>query len=262
MTTSGGDEFYVGYLKAVPRGYARVVRWSVLGVGAVLLGVAMGAAVQRDPGPATWDAAPGEATGVLILRPYPILIQAEGTARRAVPLVGEGKCGVGVDGCCCPPPLSAERFAALGGQAVVVRGTPLTRGSHRAIEVAAIDAAPDGSSNPTIASPVASGAQQAQVTLIGEVIDPKCYLGAMKPGEGKSHRACAVRCISGGVPPALLIREPGEPERIILLTDAAGGPATLIPGFIDHVADTVEVRGRLSRIEDLEVLAIDDLRRR
>lgn len=23
----------------------------------------------------------------------------------------------------------------------------------------------------------------------------------MKPGEGKAHRACAIRCIAGGIPP-------------------------------------------------------------
>jgi hypothetical protein len=39
--------------------------------------------------------------------------------------------------------------------------------------------------------------------LKGEVIDPKCYFGVMKPGEGKTHRSCAIRCISGGIPPML-----------------------------------------------------------
>ena len=38
------------------------------------------------------------------------------------------------------------------------------------------------------------------VTLKGEIIDPKCYLGAMKPGGGKTHKACAMRCIAGGIP--------------------------------------------------------------
>ena len=28
-----------------------------------------------------------------------------------------------------------------------------------------------------------------------------CFLGVMKPGRSKPHRACAVRCISGGIPP-------------------------------------------------------------
>ncbi len=41
------------------------------------------------------------------------------------------------------------------------------------------------------------------IELMGEIIDPKCYFGVMKPGKGKIHRSCAVRCISGGIPPVL-----------------------------------------------------------
>ena len=38
-------------------------------------------------------------------------------------------------------------------------------------------------------------------TLIGEIVDSKRYLGVMNPGNGKVHRDCAVRCLSGGIPP-------------------------------------------------------------
>ena len=40
-------------------------------------------------------------------------------------------------------------------------------------------------------------------SIKGEIVDSKCYFGAMRPGFGKTHRACAVRCISGGIPPVL-----------------------------------------------------------
>ena len=42
----------------------------------------------------------------------------------------------------------------------------------------------------------------------------------MKPGEGKTHRSCAIRCIAGGIPPVfktdssgyfLLVNEKNEP---------------------------------------------------
>ena len=42
--------------------------------------------------------------------------------------------------------------------------------------------------------------------LIGEIIDPKCYFGVMKPGEGLLHKSCAIRCISGGIPPLLRVK--------------------------------------------------------
>jgi len=36
--------------------------------------------------------------------------------------------------------------------------------------------------------------------LVGEIVDSKCYFGNMNPGNGKVHRDCAVRCMSGGIP--------------------------------------------------------------
>jgi hypothetical protein len=40
--------------------------------------------------------------------------------------------------------------------------------------------------------------------LIGEIVDTKCFLGVMNPGEGKVPRECAALCLSGGIPRALL----------------------------------------------------------
>jgi hypothetical protein len=49
---------------------------------------------------------------------------------------------------------------------------------------------------------VLGDAQQSQVApknlgefdLVGEIVDSKCYLGNMNPGNGKVRRDCAVRC--------------------------------------------------------------------
>ena len=50
-------------------------------------------------------------------------------------------------------------------------------------------------------------------TLRGEIVDSKCYLGAMKPGDQKTHKACATLCIRGGIPPVLVERLPGGGTR-------------------------------------------------
>ncbi len=42
-----------------------------------------------------------------------------------------------------------------------------------------------------------------RLTLTGELVDSKCFFGVMKPGFGKIHRSCAVRCIAGGIPVAI-----------------------------------------------------------
>jgi hypothetical protein len=62
----------------------------------------------------------------------------------------------------------------------------------------------------------------------------------MNPGAGKVHRDCAVRCISGGIPPAFLVR------------DSSGNLVTLLLAnwkreLLEHVAEPVAIRGRLSR---------------
>ena len=78
------------------------------------------------------------------------------------------------------------------------------------------------------------------VQLTGEIVDSKCYFGVMNPGNGKVHRDCAARCISGGVPPAFLVR------------DASGHAETLLLAnwkreLLNHIAEPVTIRGRLVR---------------
>ena len=48
------------------------------------------------------------------------------------------------------------------------------------------------------------------VTVTGEIVDSKCYMGVMNPGQGKVHRDCAARCLSGGVPPIFVTFDRGD----------------------------------------------------
>jgi hypothetical protein len=100
------------------------------------------------------------------------------------------------------------------------------------------------------------------VTLRGEIIDPKCFLGAMRPGGGKTHKACAMLCISGGVPPMLVTRDAARNETFYLLVTEDGGAAN--ERVLEFVGDPVEVSGRLERQGDLLLLRVasDGVRRR
>jgi hypothetical protein len=82
-----------------------------------------------------------------------------------------------------------------------------------------------------------------RATLRGEIVDTKCYLGAMKPGAGRPHKECATLCISGGVPPCLLFCDEQGNARTALLLDPSGGP--LSPDAFPFIADPVEVVGDL-----------------
>jgi hypothetical protein len=79
-----------------------------------------------------------------------------------------------------------------------------------------------------------------EVQLTGEIVDSKCYFGVMNPGAGKVHRDCAVRCISGGIPPAFLVRDGSGKTVTILL-------ANWKRALLEHIAEPVTIRGRLSR---------------
>jgi hypothetical protein len=124
---------------------------------------------------------------------------------------------------------------------VSVLGALIARGDAAMLEVAAITAT--DSSGPGIAD----GEQTVlgSFTLTGEIVDSKCWTGVMNPGEGKTHLDCAVRCLSGGLPPLLVVRDAEGRERHLVLADAAGGPMprTILPA----VGRPVSVSGRVIR---------------
>jgi hypothetical protein len=77
-------------------------------------------------------------------------------------------------------------------------------------------------------------------------VDTKCHLGVMNPGQGKVHRECAVRCISGGAPPGFLVRDANGETRLLLLTGADG--RALGREVLDFVAEPVTIRGQLVKL--------------
>jgi hypothetical protein len=109
---------------------------------------------------------------------------------------------------------------------------------------------------PTVegANPPAIGASR-RVTLRGEIVDSKCFLGAMKPGAGKTHKECATLCIRGGIPPMLATFGEDGSVTCYLLLDPAGGP--LSAAALPFVADPVEVTGELDAHGDMLRLRVD-----
>jgi hypothetical protein len=115
-----------------------------------------------------------EYSGVIEEWPYPMLR----TADTAFLLVAPGKHGF-------------SGASGLQGQSVHLQGALIERGPDHMLEVLPaslreISALPI----PPPTSPIALGS----VRLRGEIVDSKCYLGVMNPGNGKVHRDCAVRC--------------------------------------------------------------------
>ena len=95
----------------------------------------------------------------------------------------------------------------------------------------------------------------SQMTLEGEIIDPKCYFGVMKPGKGKIHRSCAVRCISGGIPPVLAITDENNISQYFLLTDMKGNPIN--NDVLPFIGKPSKIKGIVEKMEDWHIMKID-----
>ncbi len=94
-----------------------------------------------------------------------------------------------------------------------------------------------------------------EMVFEGEIIDPKCYFGVMKPGFGKIHRSCAVRCISGGIPPVLATRDKNSIAEYYLLTDLQGNPIN--DEVLSFIGKPSEIKGIVDKLEDWYILKID-----
>lgn len=244
-------EFFIGWLP-MPARYRRPVRRAAATLVAGALAVAAAVAwMQPSPGEGQWTPSePVELTGVVVADPYAMLrvVAPGGPAAgvRTVLLVESGKFG------------AVERMRPFDGQPARVRGTWLHRGDRWMLE---LDPATDAVVGLSGAEGLSAGAALrvvprplGPVVLRGEIIDPKCYLGAMKPGGGKTHKACAALCLRGGVPPLFVTRDAQRRETFYLLVRADGGPAHELA--VPYVGDPVTLRAEAEQWGDLTVLKL------
>ena len=94
-----------------------------------------------------------------------------------------------------------------------------------------------------------------EITVTGEIIDAKCYFGVMNPGYGKPHMSCAIRCISGGIPPVLWTKmDDGSTDYYIIL----GKNGEMInQKLLPYVADIACVKGEVRDYLDWKIIYTD-----
>jgi nitrite reductase/ring-hydroxylating ferredoxin subunit/DMSO/TMAO reductase YedYZ heme-binding membrane subunit len=243
------SEFAIGWTPSLPPGLARFLTPRVIGLVALapILSGAI-AASQRDPVPSHFEfGQEREFIGWISATPVATLsILRPGDAHRAgsvsiIPLVAQGKHG------------ADERISGLDGRHVRLRGTLAHVDGQALIELT--DAPIEVIAAASDSRPVARIEFLGRRRLVGEIVDSKCYYGVMNPGTGKVHRACAARCISGGVPASLLVRGPRGARVVLLLVDDEG--RGIGREVLDWVGRPVAVEGRVERHGDLLVFAID-----
>ncbi len=126
------------------------------------------------------------------------------------------------------------------GQTVELGGTLIYRDEQAMIEVL-----PDSLRFASVRAALPADELVGEVKLRGEVVDSKCYLGVMKPGAFKVHKACAIRCLSGGIPALFVVRSADGSADHVLLADPNG--RALNRQLLDLVAIPIEVTGTLYR---------------
>ena len=282
MTDGRQDGFYVGYVDDTPPGIARFARRLAVGlvVVAAALGLGLALLLERfDQGVFEYGLV-RDYEGELVVDPHPRLVVENGPAGGYL-LVAVGKHGLDVS---IPPSLPGASDTA---RETDLSGTLIRNPQAAMLEVHAI-ALPERESDGTPSAGAASSAGQEAAdappaaqrdrrivgaapapdtevrlvmrgdTLVGEIVDTKCYLGAMKPGRGKPHRDCASLCIRGGIPAALLVRTQDGDRSLVHLLNPRGEP--MGSELLDRVGQPVEVTGLLRRRDDRLFLRAFSLR--
>jgi len=238
--------FFVGYLP-VPRDLRLVLAISAIAFVLAFVIAAWAVGISQDnPGDGRFrfDLGRQTVTGVLEMRPYPVLHVIEGSKAietgETLMLSGGGKFGV------------APRVNQLDGMVVNAKGILLNRGTIRMLQIG--NQRRDltaGEGQPTVPEPVNLGRWR----LAGEICDGKCLAGAMRPGRGIAHKACAELCIQGGVPPVFVTTQPVEGHEFMMLADADGGP--IMEQLLEKVGIYVSLEGRVEQRGGIAVFIAD-----
>ena len=238
------QEFYIGYLKHAPDKNSNFVRNTLIVVFVLIVAAGILLAThQRKFSNAVFEyGSDKEYTGVYSDNPVPsikIINHQDSTGQKinlTIPLVGYGKHGAES----AIEKFEKENSVSLSGKLVTFKGDLLYGDGKTLLSL--------DNEIPIICFELTGELADKIVflgdtVLNGEIIDPKCYFGVMKPGMGKVHRECAIRCISGGIPPVFRVRAEKTIYHYFLLLGENG--ERINQKVLPYVADRIELKGKL-----------------
>lgn len=238
--------FFVGYFPVPGPLRTFLIVVGVLLVGGLgMAGFLMGV-TQDDPGPGAFrfDYGRQTVTGVIELTPYPLIHVTQGNDRikpgDTFMMTAGGKSGVD------------SRAAPLDGQLAQVSGIILERGDLYMLQ---LRGGRNGLQAAEGDAPAIKAEAEGRWRLTGEICDGKCLAGAMRPGRGLAHKACANLCLLGDVPPVFVSAQPVLGAEFLLITGPGG---TRLPrAAYDYVAQYITAEGNITRHGDLLVWEIE-----
>jgi len=239
--------FFIGWSSRLPKGLGLFLS----AVSIFLIGIFAGTAfsfvtTQNNPGDGAFrfDLGAQSVVGTLQAEPYPIIRIPPNEKHpngHTVMLTGQGKRGV------------VKKVTEFDGKTVAARGILLKRG---ALDMLQLNRRGLQLAEQQLAHPETTKTKNlGRWKLSGEICDGKCYAGAMRPGNGLAHKACANLCLSGGVPPIFVIKGAVEGASFFLIGDKNGKP--LNDRIFDLTALLIEVEGEIEQRGDLMVFKMD-----
>jgi len=240
-------DFYVGYLPNAPATLRRFVRRIIVLLATIVIVLGLVLVIAQMPFPNSFFefGKLRDFEGTITAQPYPfLLVQRPGQAdpqqsTSEYLLVAPGKHG------------ADELIRDLAGKQVKLRGQLIYRDGQTMLKV-------EPSSISKTAMPAAEPLEVRDIgplTVTGEIVDSKCYLGVMNPGSGKVHRDCASRCLSGGIPPLFVRFDTGD--RYLLIDQE--GRALAYDVIREFIAEPLIASGELLRRGETQLLRIDPL---
>ena len=252
------NDFYIGYLEKMPPSFRGPVRVFVL-AAALLLALASFIIVKGQQAFSTSTFELGQLTtveGTLRMEPAPMIQLETGKDSKGHPilqsilLIGFGKHGAEAT----LEKVEAQRKLKLDGKKLKLEGTLIYHDGKTLLELTqkeksildVLDVAPLNRQLTEL----------GQISLRGEIADPKCYFGVMKPGEGKTHRSCAARCIAGGIPPILKAVSNDGQVQYFIIEGEDGEPIN--EQVLPIVGEPVQLTGSVVLYDDWLVLRLKD----
>lgn len=234
-------EFYIGWQDDMPEATRHFLRNFLMMVGMMILVIVVLVVILQKPfndhvfefGSLT------SVTGVYIAEPFPML-QITKDRPQGFPasllLVGIGKNGA--------QSIMAdieEREGSLNLKEITLNGT-LIYGDGKALLELTNKAGSFEEATGNFRQPLEIELSFDQMEITGEILDPKCYFGVMKPGNGKIHKSCAIRCISGGMPPVIRERqENSESFNYHIITGLHG--EEINDDLLQFIGETITITG-------------------
>jgi hypothetical protein len=243
------QDFYIGWMSKAPKSFAKHIKRVLLILFPVALIVAyLLSTSQKKFSTANFEFGKlTEVKGIYYNTPVPMLkVFDKNNLSITIPLVGYGKHGAET----AIMELEKEKGVSLNGKEVTLKGTLIYGDGKTLLQV-------DKNNDPIVNIGAESMAQLQQKdlgtqTIRGEIVDPKCYFGVMKPGEGKVHRDCAIRCILGGIPPVLHVQNEKGESNYYFIVGPNGEKINEV--LQDIVAEPVSIKARVVQQDDWIIL--------